>query len=125
MDSHKAAKKLTEEIIEEFRLPRDLCFKPIYTRFRMAIGVGIDIGITSLASGQKPVAKLDKNGIVLEVFASIRVASNAMGLKSKTTISQVCSGKGRNLTAAGFKWKYLNPDDYYKKRKMTDLINQD
>lgn len=51
----------------------------------------------------KSVLAIDKNGNVINVFNSTRLAAREMGLDS-SSIRRVCHGK--NKTAGGYSWKY-------------------
>lgn len=115
MDPNKAARKLTEEIIDELLLPRTTSYAPINIRIHMAIGVGFDLG-RNMTSGSKPVAKLDENGRLIEVYPSMTAAARDTGI-STSAISRYCLGV-RTSPYKGFRWKYTDPNNYYKKRKL-------
>lgn len=52
----------------------------------------------------RKVAKLDMNGIEIEVYPSLSEAARKNGIKSFTKISSVCNGQRKS--AGGFKWQY-------------------
>ncbi len=59
-----------------------------------------------LHSLARRVAKLDKNTLeILEIYESIKEASEDLTKNSSSGITKVCKGKRKN--AYGFKWKYL------------------
>ena len=121
MDKSKAAQKLTEEIMQEFRLP-NLCRNAINIRIHMAIGVGIDIGHRACLDEQKilkckPVIQLSKEGKVVKTWESITAAEKALGISSGNITGVLNPNiKKRPIrhTAGGFKWKYVDEDDRVK-----------
>ena len=60
-------------------------------------------GQHSAKDHNRPVAQLDKDGTILNMFPSIKIAGEALGSPS-SHIGEVCRGK-RNI-ACGFGWKY-------------------
>lgn len=55
---------------------------------------------------EKKVAKLTLDNKVVEIYDSLKVASEINGISSKT-ISKVCTGYKNYKTSHGFKWKYI------------------
>jgi len=108
MESRKAARKLTDEIINEFRLPRTLCYPFINEHILMGIAVGFDLG-RSQSSKHKPVVKLDANGKIHTVYDSMAMAARANNVAVQNISVAIKKGK----KSAGFNWKLQNPDDHY------------
>jgi hypothetical protein len=52
----------------------------------------------------KRVGKYDKDGNLLETFATLTIATKVMGYKSKQSLAEACIN---NLERKGFFWKYL------------------
>lgn len=55
----------------------------------------------------RPVAKVDSNGQIIEIYSSINDAARKMGIRGEN-ISRCCMGKYQLV--CGYKWKYLNHD---------------
>jgi hypothetical protein len=68
-----------------------------------------------LIKDKKQVAKLDNNGIELEVYNSMSEASRINNI-SLSSISQVCSGTRQS--AGGFYWKIIKPQKIYDNRPI-------
>jgi hypothetical protein len=107
----KAAKKLTYEIIDYFRLPKKMCYRFIYDRITWAIGVGFDIG-RSQSKFRKAVVQSDDSNNIVRVYGSVREAAREHNI-DRSTLSKACRGEylGR---LKGFKWRYLDSFDYEK-----------
>ena len=112
MDSHRAIKALTEEIIDQFRLPRNICYNFIYRRIEWALGIGFDLGRAQTA-GRKPVLKQTAMGVPVKAYSSVSEAANVEGV-DKTAISKACRGR-TNALIKGHYWKFLDPQDFYKR----------
>jgi len=109
MEVHKAARKITEEIIEDFRLPRHLCYGKINTWIWRAIAVGIDIG-KNMTKRSKPVVSLDKNERIVKVYISMAAAARDVGLATYTNITRsIKTGQ----KAGGYRWRLIDPNDHY------------
>ena len=54
----------------------------------------------------KPVQQLDKNGLLLREFSSIKEAAIFLGKKNGSSIGKCCNGIIKHNTAYGYKWKY-------------------
>jgi hypothetical protein len=67
----------------------------------------------------RKIVKMNKDGIELEIFDSIKLASESINL-TRHGIIRVC--KGKNKTAGGFYWKYKDMDitNNEKKFKIND-----
>jgi len=119
MDDRIACKKLTEEIIKEFLMPRKLCYDFIYQRIQMGVAVGVDIGRKSSKYG-KPVASVDEFGNIVNTYITVSHAAQVMGV-NPTSISRVCSGK--KSKCKGLNWKFMDPDDFdtYRKKKPATI----
>ena len=118
MNPNKAAQKLTDEIVTEFRLPHCLCSDFINTRMHIAIGVGIDIGHRACLDEMKilrckPIIQLTKEGKVVRQWESIRAAERALGI-SDGNITGCINKNPRRHTAGGFKWKLVDDKDRVK-----------
>ncbi len=102
---------LTDEIIEHFKLP-EAAHNFINQRLGWVLSIGFDLGANTL---RKPVVKYTDEKGILQVYESIKAAANANNI-DQSNISKVCLGKEK--ISGGFKWRYLNPNDYYKKRRI-------
>jgi len=112
MTPDQTAKQLTQEIINEFMLPEKMCFLPIYTRFRIAIGVGFDLRHELYNNKKaKAVLQLDALGRVMMYFPSLKHAARAVD-RSKTRISAAC--RGETKTCAGYGWRFFDQSEYCK-----------
>jgi len=110
MEPKKITRILTAEIIRHFNLP-ETAHNFINQRLDWVFSIALNMARTHC----KPVVKYtDKKGI-LQVYESIKVAANANNIH-QSNISRVCLGQKK--TAGGFKWRYLNPKDYYKNRRV-------
>ncbi len=118
MTPQKAAAQLTDQIIKEFYLSTTLCYDFINSRIHMAISIGYDLGRTT-SRKTKPVIQMNLQGKIINAYMTIRLAAGATDV-GVTDISKVCMGKRK--TAGGYKWKYADPDDYYKKRRIATLV---
>jgi len=96
-------------------LYNDLSIENVNLIISMAIGAGFNLGKEhpSTKHKKKPVIQSEKNGKFIKVFRSVSEASNLLGI-DKTNISRVCLEK--QITAKGFKFRFLNVNDYYKYR---------
>lgn len=74
-------------------------------------GIGFDTGRISHIQ-RRPVIQLSLTGKKLEVFDSIKVASNKTGTFTRD-IAKVANGKRK--TANGFKWRFL---DHYESTRI-------
>jgi len=117
MDQKKSSHKLTMEVINEFMMPKELCYDFIRARFDWEFAIGFDFGRASLNPG-KAVVRMDLNGNLLEVYPRLIDAANDVGI-DKGGISKVCLGKKK--VAAGFKWRFANPNDYYTYRRINTI----
>ena len=116
MIQYQVVKKVTEEIIQYFRLPKTLCYNFIYKRLNWVYAAGYELGM-HVHQGAKPVAKLDKQGKLLKVYPSMSAAArDKENNVSVSMISKVCLELRK--TADGHKWRFVDPNDYYKKRKL-------
>jgi len=111
---------LTEEIITHFRLPYNLCYNFIYNRVAWALAVGFDLG-KAQNSFRKSIVQYDDVKGIMKVYSSIKEASRAMDI-DQSALSKACLGKYKGKLK-GYKWRYLNSDDYYKARNIK--INRD
>lgn len=55
----------------------------------------------------KPVAQLDRDGDVIQIYKSVSEAARQMGVRSEN-ISRCCNGK--NSLSCGYGWKYVDND---------------
>jgi len=105
--------QLTDQIIEEFRLPRTTCYDFIWQRIWYALAIGVDIGTRS--NKGKAVAQVDpKTDKIMKVYPTIMEAAKAIK-RYNTAISNALYGKSK--TCAGYKWRFTDPDNYYTYRK--------
>jgi len=112
MEPHKAARKITEEIIGYFNLPRKMCYGPINTWIHMAIGIGFDLG-RDTTTRSKPVAKLDNNGRVHTVYPSMAAAAR----DHDVALQNISSAIKHKRRSGGSYWKLVDPNDHYIYRK--------
>ena len=111
MIPEKVCIKFTEEIINEFRLPRTTCYSFIKLRMERAYGAGYDKGRTK-GGTPKQIVQVTKDGRAIQVWENISIAGKALEIdRSHIT---ACA-KGHRKTAGGFKWKYgINPKPEFK-----------
>ncbi len=114
MEPRKAARKLTDEIIKEFRLPRTVCYPFINTIIQRGIGVGFDLGRRSTVKS-KPVASLDKNGRIVKTYISMAEAARGIGATQYSGISRAIR---TGVKSGGYHWKLVDPNDHYVYRKI-------
>ena len=105
MTSDKVCTKLTEEIINEFLLPRTLCYSFIKTRIIRGYGAGYDKGRTKGGS-PKQVVQITKDGRAIKVWENISVAGKALGI-DRSHITACARGRKHVKTVGGFRWKYV------------------
>jgi hypothetical protein len=63
----------------------------------------------------KPIAAYDSEGNIVEVFYSVSAAEAAMteqGRKTRAPLRSVLSGRSKRKKAYGYKWKYLEWEEY-------------
>ena len=109
MEPTKAAKKLTYEIIDYYRLPEQICFDFIFQRVQWAVAIGYELGRSSIQQG-KMVVQMTMVGKTLRVFTSGKDASKALDI-SPGKISEAC--RGRKESVKGYKFRFLDPNEYY------------
>ena len=109
MIPEKVCIQLTEEVINEFRLPRILCYPFIKQRIERAYGAGFDKGLHSSSSRKppRPIIQLTPEGQVIKLWPSIRIAAKALGINDPSSITKCAKGNdGNRKLCGGFKWKY-------------------
>ncbi len=109
MEPTKAAKKLTYEIIDYYRLPEQVCFDFIFQRMQWAVAIGYELRQSTMNKG-KMVVQMTMTGKTLRVFATGMNASRALNI-SVGSISDACHGKQKSVK--GYKFRFLDPNDYY------------
>ena len=114
VEPQRATKILTEEIIDQFRLPYQICYSFIHDRMERALGIGYNIG-KDTTKRNKPVVSLDKNGRIVKPYISLAAAARDVDLKTYTNITRAIKTKKK---AAGYYWKLANPDDHYIYRQI-------
>jgi hypothetical protein len=118
MDSNKAVKKVVDEIMGYFGL-EERAHEPLTAWANMLIGIGHEEGrVSSAKPSRKPVIQKTKKGEVIGIFKSLTEAAKVTRT-GRTNISDACLGKMK--TAGGYKWEFLNPNDYYKARQIKKL----
>jgi len=111
----KAIKQLTDEIVNQFGIQeKDRYWIEIRLWAAMAVGVDQQRAFKK----DKPVVKLDKDDNILQVYPTARSAANDTGANF-THISKVCLEKPGYETAGGYKWRFLDSNDFYTYKKMT------
>jgi len=115
MEPSKAARELTREIIDYYRLPEQICFDFIHQRIQWAMAIGFDLHRATLNKG-KMVVQMNMHGRTLRVFVTGKDASKALDIPP-SHISEVC--RGERKSAGGYTWRFLDPNEYYNyiKRK--------
>ena len=111
MIPEKVCIKFTEEIINEFRLPRTTCYSFIKLRMERVYGAGYDKGLHSSNSRKPPcpIIQLTTDGQVIKLWPSIRIAAKALGINDPSSITKCAKGNdGNSKLCGGFKWKYGN-----------------
>ena len=114
MEPSKAARELTREIIDYYRLPERICFDFIHQRIQWAMAIGFDLHRATLNRG-KMVVQMDMRGKTLRVFSTALAADRATNTNQRS-ISKVCRGKQKS--AGGYTWRFLDPNDYYRHLKI-------
>jgi len=105
---------MVDEMMGYFGLEERAC-EPLEIFASMLIGIGFDIGRTQRSRSTKAIIQMDHNGKTVAVYFSLADAVKKTGI-DKSNISRTCLEKRE--TAGGFKWRYLNPNDYYKNRRI-------
>lgn len=116
MDSNKAIKKIVDEMMGYFGL-EERAREPLNAWSKMIYGLGFQDGNThpTTKHKHKPVIQMNREGHHIQVFESLRIASRITRV-DVAHISKCCLGQA--ITAGGFKWKFLNEEDYYKYRQV-------
>ena len=125
MNPNKIAARLTDEIINEFRLPQTLCYDFINSRLHMGITAGVTIGRVCINPKQVVSLKGDK---IFKVYESLKqAAADVKG--DSSAISKIClnkiilrseNGKTRTYKPKihkGFGWRFVDSNDFYTYRK--------
>lgn len=76
----------------------------------------------------KPIAALDNNGNIARVFYSLRAAEERMtaeGRKTRVSLRSVAAGTSRRKKAYGYKWLYLDWDEYEHLRNTSPELIED
>ena len=75
-------------------------------------------GLCGINGKSKPVAQLDENGNIIQVFESARQAEMSLGKNGKgSNLSKVCrKGYGH---CKGFQWKWISFDEYFDFKALT------
>ena len=116
MNPFRAQRVLTKEIIDELNLPEDLFYKFIHLRIKMAMGIGFDMGRKSHNKG-KMVVQMFSNGKIRNIYTSGKEAGGITGIK-RQAISACC--RGRQITAGGYRWKFMDPNDFYVRMSVKE-----
>lgn len=69
----------------------------------------------------KPVASLDMDGDIVEVFYSVSAAEQTMierGLTTRAPLASVLRGTSRRKKAYKYKWRYISWEEYEQHRKL-------
>lgn len=75
------------------------------------------IGLCGINGMSKPVAKLDENGKILQVFESARQGELSLGHGGRSSnLSKVCR-RGYGY-CGGFQWKWISFDEYFALKDM-------
>jgi hypothetical protein len=88
------------------RINNDGNYSPINCQW---ITLGDNIGKDAGKYGVKPVARLDSEGNISELFKSVSEAARSIGTQAEV-ISRVC--RGQRKTSYGFKWKFIDNERY-------------
>ncbi len=80
-------------------------------------------GLCGINGASKPVAKLDEEGNILQVFESARQAELSLGKNGKgSNLAKVCrKGYGH---CRGFKWKWISREEYFSLKNKISLISR-
>ena len=80
-------------------------------------------GLCGINGASKPVAKLDEEGNILQVFESARKAELSIGKNGKSSnLAKVCrQGYGH---CGGFKWKWISREEYFSLKNKLSLISR-
>lgn len=106
MNYEKAIKALTDEIVNEFRLPKTLCYMFIRERIQRAFAVGFDVGrMQRTHSRRRSVLQYTKTGRLVAKYDTTKDAARAIDVDS-SNITKVCKGKLHSI--GGFVFKYQN-----------------
>lgn len=115
MELRAVTRRLADEIISEYNLPKEQTYNFISDRIKWAIGIGYDVGRSHRSRVEKIVVKMNMQGKTLQVYTSLISASRLSNV-NKSDISKVCLEKRKS--AGGYKWRFLDPNDYFKYRKI-------
>lgn len=103
MDPLKIVEKITNEIIQHFRLPHKLCFPFIKKAVTWAFVTGWEEGLQH-NSKRRPVIQINKYGNIIRTHRSIKDASRTVETH-RSSIENVCRGKKHSCK--GFHWRYI------------------
>jgi len=131
MNTNKVCTQITDEIINEFRLPRSVCYDFIWGRANILISIGFNLGRSS-HHPSKPVVSLNKEGKIVKVYLSLKEAANDVdgcsSYISKICLERTISRRKSDGTTRiykpkihkGYGWKFVDPDNYYMYRKLNN-----
>lgn len=124
MDSSKAIKKVVDEIMGYFGL-EERAHEPLTTFANILVGIGFDSGRRHASNKGKPVIQMKMDSSTLAVFTTIKEAAAKTGIDrfriSDAAHNRIKKAKGKAWTvksAGRFKWRLLNPNDYYKQKQV-------
>lgn len=123
MDTKKALRRVAEEVITELNMPYQGTYRFIYDRLEWMLAMGFEIGRAENQSlFKKPIVQMDRGGVIIAIFPSMKDAAKKTNVYI-TGISEVCREKRK--TAGGFKWEFLNSNDFYKGRHLDKPKNEE
>ncbi|MHA1968099.1 MAG: hypothetical protein ACW964_09880 [Candidatus Hodarchaeales archaeon] len=116
MNPNRATRILAEEIINQFNMPYLQSYEFIRYRIKWAMGIGYDMGRQTCNTG-KMVVQMFSNGKIKEIYITGLEAGRKTGIDQRS-ISKCCRGKYK--TAGGYRWKFLDPQDFYERMSVKD-----
>jgi hypothetical protein len=111
MNPSRLVQKLTDEIVNKFRLPKNICYAFIKKRITWAFVAGWELG-RKVGKRSKPVIQLDKYGKVVAIFAGLRNAARAVH-GDKSHINKVIHGKKHSCK--GYFWRVIDDPEEAEK----------
>jgi hypothetical protein len=111
MNPSRLVQKLTDEIVNKFRLPKNICYAFIKKRITWAFVAGWELGKKRTGKRAKAVLQLDKYGKILGIYAGYREAAKTIDVH-KSSIGDVVTG--RRHSCKGYYWRAIDDEEAEK-----------